>query len=103
MTGATEFINRAPKRCSHMWTFVGSNPAKCIHCGLRLSDYKPPQPQQLPQAGEIDLMIGRLDRLLSEFLLAARMPQDEPDRQTLKHHAEDLIGVGRAALEALGQ
>lgn len=49
-----------------------------------------------------DLMIGQLDRMLSEFLHVVRTTDfDEPDRQTLKHHADDLIGVGKAALEAL--
>jgi hypothetical protein len=47
-------------------------------------------------------MIGRLDRILSEFLIeaarAARADLDEADRQTLKHHADDLIGVGKKAL-----
>ena len=53
-------------------------------------------------ATDIDLMIGRLDRLLSEFLLAAEDPNlDEADRQTIKHHADDLIGVGGAALKKL--
>lgn len=45
-----------------------------------------------------DLLIGRLDRLLSEFLIAAKSDLDEADLQTIKHHADDLIGVGRAAL-----
>lgn len=48
-----------------------------------------------------DLMIGKLDRLLSEFLLAAEGPLDGPDYQTVKHHADDLIGVGNAALKRL--
>jgi hypothetical protein len=49
-----------------------------------------------------DGMIGRLDRLLSEFLSAAKSGKlDEADRQTIKHHADDLIGVGNAALEAV--
>lgn len=46
-----------------------------------------------------DVMIGQLDRLLSEFLLAAGQPGlDEADRQTIKHHAHDLVGVGQEAL-----
>lgn len=48
------------------------------------------------------LMIGRLDRLLSEIMIAAARPDiDEADRQTLKHHADDLIGVGNAVLRKL--
>lgn len=50
---------------------------------------------------EFDLMIGALDRMLSEFLLAASGKLDEADRQTIKHHADDLIGVGKAALEKI--
>lgn len=53
-----------------------------------------------------DAMIGRLDRVLSEFLLTAREFEtelDEADRQTIKHHADDLIGVGKAALAAIEQ
>lgn len=50
----------------------------------------------------LDKMIGKLDRLLSEFLIAAESQLDEADRQTLKHHADDLIGVGTAALKKLG-
>lgn len=49
-----------------------------------------------------DEMIGRLDRILSEFLIeAARSELDEADRQTVKHHADDLIGVGQKALSLL--
>ena len=49
-----------------------------------------------------DSLIGRLDRILSEFLVAASITTvDEADRQTLRHHADDLIGVGRKALELL--
>lgn len=52
----------------------------------------------------IDVMIGRLDRLCSEFLIAAADPTiDEADRQTIKHHADDLIGVGNAALARLAK
>ncbi len=51
------------------------------------------------EARAFDVMIGQLDRLLSEMMLAAKDPQlDEADRQTLKHHADDLIGVGNAVL-----
>ena len=49
----------------------------------------------------LDAMIGRLDRLLSEFLVAVDDDLDEADWQTMKHHADDLIGVGNAALERL--
>lgn len=49
-----------------------------------------------------DNTIGRLDRLLSEFLLLIKPELDEANKQTIKHHADDLIGVGQAALERLG-
>lgn len=50
-----------------------------------------------------NVMIGRLDRLLSEFLIEAKGPHDQADWQTLKHHAEDLIGVGTKALELFNE
>jgi hypothetical protein len=51
---------------------------------------------------ETNNIIGRLDRILSEFLLLTeRNELDEVDAQTLKHHADDLIGVGTKALETL--
>jgi hypothetical protein len=49
-----------------------------------------------------DMTIGRLDRLLSEFLILAKSEfLDDADMQTIKHHADDLIGVGKAALQAI--
>jgi hypothetical protein len=46
---------------------------------------------------EIDAMIGRVDRALSEILVAAGRAGelDAPDVQTLAHHADDLVGVGQ--------
>lgn len=44
---------------------------------------------------EFDQTIGKLDRVLSEFLALYDANLDEPNRQTLKHHADDLIGVGK--------
>lgn len=42
--------------------------------------------------------IGALDRVLSEFLLLTECAWiDTADAQTLKHHADDLIGVGNKA------
>lgn len=56
----------------------------------------------VPTIRPLDACIGKLDRLLSEFLTHAADPNiDEADRQTLKHHADDLIGVGQAALKRL--
>jgi hypothetical protein len=50
---------------------------------------------------EFDARIGRLDRCLSEFLDLFSTAIDEPDRQTLRHHADDLIGVGNSMLKKL--
>ncbi len=50
-----------------------------------------------------DNMIGRLDRLLSELIdFAKNEVYDKPDEQTLKHHAEDMIGAGNKILELMG-
>jgi len=50
----------------------------------------------------VDNVVGRLDRLLSEFLIVTETALlDEADAQTLKHHADDLIGVGQKAHEVL--
>jgi len=50
-----------------------------------------------------DVVIGKLDRSLSEFLCLYEGDLDEPDRQTLKHHADDLIGVGQKMLSELSE
>lgn len=50
-----------------------------------------------------DAVIGRLDRLLSEFLELHNSYLDQADTQTLKHHADDLIGVGQVMLKKLGR
>lgn len=69
-------------------------PGKCPGCDARRS---PPAFVRRPRA--FDVTIGELDRVLSEFLLL--VPVDEADRQTIKHHADDLVGVGHAALKQL--
>lgn len=52
------------------------------------------------KADDFDLMIGRLDRSISEMMVAAKEPGITPaDRQTLKHHAEDVIAAGERVLE----
>ncbi len=73
--------------------------ATCLECAylLLLSEK-----QAAMRVRPLDATIGRLDRLLSEFLVLAESELDEADRQTLKHHADDLIGVGNAALKKLG-
>jgi hypothetical protein len=50
-------------------------------------------------ARSFDVMIGRMDRLISEFLIAAaNKALDEADIQTLKHHAGDMIGAGHKVM-----
>lgn len=48
-----------------------------------------------------DTMIGRLDRLLSEMMEAKRGTLDLADKQTLKHHAEDMIACGQSILRSI--
>lgn len=62
---------------------------------------------------DFDLLIGRLDRVLSELVNCGRAAKggyqgpaslimDEPNKQTLKHHAEDMIAAGQKILKDLG-
>lgn len=62
---------------------------------------------------KFNLAIGQLDRLLSVFVEIGRQWKDQTvylhnpsldsaDRQTLKHHAEDMILAGRKILKDLG-
>lgn len=85
----------------------------CVQCMMRktadklersrTTTVKLNEPQSYPTVRPLDIMIGRLDRLLSEFLIhASDETLDEADIQTIKHHADDLIGVGKAALRRLG-
>lgn len=59
------------------------------------------------QQEDFDLMIGRLDRILSEMVAQgkaskANMADYCPiNRQTLKHHAEDMILAGQKILNDL--
>lgn len=46
-------------------------------------------------------VIGLLDRALSEFKLLALSDIDAADIQTVKHHAEDCIGLGNRVLQIL--
>jgi hypothetical protein len=56
-----------------------------------------------------DLTIGRLDRVLSLIVNWGRTVKREeslldlPNRQTLKHHAEDMIAAGQKILRDLGE
>lgn len=53
---------------------------------------------------DFDLRIGQLDRLLSKLVLWGKSEGDldEANRQTLKHHAEDMIAAGDKILDCLG-
>lgn len=57
---------------------------------------------------DFDLMIGRLDRILSEMVgegkaVPLTFGQYDPiNIQTLKHHAEDMILAGRKILKDIG-
>lgn len=51
---------------------------------------------------DFDNTIGRLDRVLSKMVLwGSDQDLDTPNRQTLKHHAEDMIGAGEKILKDL--
>lgn len=60
---------------------------------------------------EFDLTIGRLDRVLSKLVGWGRICADglnnveidEANRQTLKHHAEDMIAAGQKILKDIGK
>ena len=50
------------------------------------------------QQAYFDGVIARLDRSLSEFVLMKKYELDEANRQTMKHHAEDLHAAADAIL-----
>jgi hypothetical protein len=71
---------------------------------------------------DFDLTIGQLDRVLSKLVGWGRLAKlrrendrlpasrsieleglDEPNQQTLKHHAEDMIAAGQKILKDLGK
>lgn len=47
--------------------------------------------------------IGLLDRALSELKILALSDLDAADLQTVKHHAEDCIGLGNRVLQILAE
>lgn len=52
---------------------------------------------------QFDLIIGRLDRILSEVVHLSRIPDlDEYDKQTLKHHAEDMEAAAKHIMKKIG-
>lgn len=51
---------------------------------------------------QFDLMIGRLDRVLSVLVNHAKQNDlDTANRQTLKHHAEDMVAAAECILKKL--
>jgi hypothetical protein len=55
------------------------------------------------KGAEFDLAIGQLDRALSLFLSLYNDNLDDADRQTLKHHADDLVGCGKKMIGQLAE
>lgn len=61
----------------------------------------------LVSASSFDLMIGKLDHILSQMIISSKVLAESPylesevQRQTLKHHAEDMIGAGQKVLSNL--
>lgn len=49
---------------------------------------------------KFDKTIGKLDRILSKMIEYSGTLEalDEPNIQTLKHHAEDMVGAGEKVL-----
>lgn len=54
---------------------------------------------------EFDVTIGKLDNLLSKMVSWGKKHEfiNVYDRQTLKHHAEDMILAGRNILKNMGE
>ena len=56
---------------------------------------------------EFDEVIGKLDFILSKLMLYRKEAKEgalsKPNRQTLKHHAEDMIAAGEVILKTLGK
>jgi hypothetical protein len=50
---------------------------------------------------EFNKLIGDTDEILSRLIIYSKGFLDDVNTQTLKHHADDLIGVGGAILEHL--
>lgn len=66
-------------------------------------EWVPVQPlAPAPLQDNFDMLIGRLDRQLSELIIVSEMRLDQPNVNTLVHHAEDMIGAGLKILKNLG-
>lgn len=56
------------------------------------------------QDPDFDAAIGQLDFILSKLMIFSKdVKLSEPNRQTLKHHAEDMNAAGTKILERLGK
>lgn len=56
----------------------------------------------LSHPDDFDEIIGRLNRVLSILVLCAKSGElDTPNKQTLKHQAEDMIAAGEKILSVL--
>jgi len=55
---------------------------------------------------DFDRTIGQLDFVLSKLMIYSKQAKDnklsEPNRQTLKHHAEDMEAAAKAIYKRLG-
>lgn len=55
---------------------------------------------------EFDKTIGGLDFILSKLMIYSKQAQEgklsQPNRQTLKHHAEDMEAAAKAIYKRLG-
>jgi hypothetical protein len=96
----TEKLRKTKMACArHEW-----HNGVCSRCGVAWD--KIPAPSQIfirMERDDLDLTIGRLDRVLSLLILVAKDPHtDYADRQTLKHHAEDMVAAGQKIIELLG-
>jgi hypothetical protein len=76
----------------------------CSRCGALKDEIPESSPIFIRmERDDLDLTIGRLDRVLSLLILVAKDPHtDYADRQTLKHHAEDMVAAGQKIIELLG-
>jgi hypothetical protein len=55
------------------------------------------------QDPDFDRTIGQLDFILSKMMIFSKQSTlSEPNRQTLKHHAEDMEAAAHAILKRLG-
>lgn len=94
-------MNNSP-RCPRCNLGTSEPDVLCWRCVAELN--RKGREMGVGQQDEFDLLIGRLDRTLSQMMLAAKhhASMDEPNRQTLKHHAEDMILAGRSILKKMG-